>query len=67
MDLANPEMTVSIEIREDLNTYIYSEIIKYSSFAQEHMFDFQHKEVGELRRAASLIVEALKDTRDIWR
>ena len=44
---------------------LYSEIIKYSSFAQEHMFDFQHKEVGELRRAASLIVEALKDTRDI--
>ena len=44
---------------------IFYEIIKYSSFAQEHMFDFQHKEVGELRRAASLIVEALKDTRDI--
>ena len=28
VDLANPEMTVSIEIREDLNTYIYNEIIK---------------------------------------
>ena len=28
VDLVNPEMTVSIEIREDLNTYIYSEIIK---------------------------------------
>ncbi|QEZ89299.1 sodium:phosphate symporter [Aliarcobacter cibarius] len=44
---------------------LYSEIIHYSSFAQEHMFDFQHKEVGELKRAASLIVEVLKDTRDI--
>lgn len=44
---------------------LYSDIIEYSSFAQEHMFDFQHKEVGELRRAASLIVEVLKDTRDI--
>lgn len=44
---------------------LYSDIIQYSSFAQEHMFDFQHKEVGELRRAASLIVEVLKDTRDI--
>ena len=29
------------------------------------MFDFQQKEAGELKRAASLIVEVLKDTRDI--
>lgn len=44
---------------------LYSEIIKYTSFAQENMFDFQHKEVGELKRSASLIIEVLKDTRDI--
>lgn len=44
---------------------LYSEIIKYSSLAQTNMFDFQQKEAGELKRAASLIVEVLKDTRDI--
>lgn len=44
---------------------LYSEIVKFSSFAQENMFDFQHKEVGELKRAAAIIVEVLKDTRDI--
>ena len=44
---------------------LYSEIIKYSSFAQENMLDFQHKEMGDLKRSASLIVEVLKDTRDI--
>ncbi|WP_198304518.1 Na/Pi cotransporter family protein [Arcobacter vandammei] len=44
---------------------LYSDIIKFSSFAQENMFDFQHKEAGELKRAAALIVEVLKDTRDI--
>lgn len=44
---------------------LYSEIIQYSSFAQENMFDFQHTEMGELKRSASLIVEVLKDTRDI--
>ncbi|RBQ30015.1 Na/Pi cotransporter family protein [Aliarcobacter vitoriensis] len=44
---------------------LYSEIIQYSSFAQENMFEFQHTEIGELKRSASLIVEVLKDTRDI--
>ncbi|OCL96743.1 Na/Pi cotransporter family protein [Arcobacter porcinus] len=44
---------------------LYSSIIEYSSFAQEHMFDFQHVKAGEFKRAASLIVEILKDTRDI--
>ncbi|MFV7790442.1 Na/Pi cotransporter family protein [Aliarcobacter lanthieri] len=44
---------------------LYSEIIQYSSFAQENMFDFQHTEMGELKRSASLIVEVLKDIRDI--
>ncbi|MGJ0289514.1 Na/Pi symporter [Aliarcobacter cryaerophilus] len=44
---------------------LYSDIIKFSSFAQENMLDFQHKEVGELKRAAAIIVEVLKDTRDI--
>ena len=44
---------------------LYSEIIKYSSFAQENMLDFHHKEVGDLKGSASLIVEVLKDTRDI--
>jgi len=44
---------------------LYSEIIRYSSLAQENMFDFQHREIGELKRSAALIVEVLKDTRDI--
>ena len=44
---------------------LYSEIIKFSSFAQENMFDFQHKKVDELKRAAVLLVEVLRDTRDI--
>lgn len=44
---------------------LYSEIVKFSSFAQENMFDFQHKKVDELKRAAVLIVEVLRDTRDI--
>ena len=46
---------------------LYSEIIKFSSFAQENMFDFQHKKVDELKRAAVLLVEVLRDTRDIQR
>ena len=44
---------------------LYSEIIKFSSFAQENMFDFQHKKTDELKRAAVLLVEVLRDTRDI--
>lgn len=44
---------------------LYSEIIKYTSFAQENMLDFQHVEVGNLKRAAAIIIEVLKDTRDI--
>ncbi|QNM87329.1 Na/Pi symporter [Arcobacter cryaerophilus gv. pseudocryaerophilus] len=44
---------------------LYSEIVKFSSFAQENMFDFQHKKVDELKRAAVLLVEVLRDTRDI--
>ena len=46
---------------------LYSEIIKFSSFAQENMFDFQHKKTDELKRAAVLLVEVLRDTRDIQR
>ncbi|MGJ0344319.1 Na/Pi symporter [Aliarcobacter cryaerophilus] len=46
---------------------LYSEIVKFSSFAQENMFDFQHKKVDELKRAAVLLVEVLRDTRDIQR
>ena len=46
---------------------LYSEIIKFSSFAQENMFDFQHKKIDELKRAAVLLVEVLRDTRDIQR
>ena len=46
---------------------LYSEIIKFSSFAQEDMFDFQHKKTDELKRAAVLLVEVLRDTRDIQR
>lgn len=45
--------------------HLYSEIIKFSSFAQEHMFDFQHKEAGEIKRSAALLIEVLKDIRDI--
>ncbi|MDX9813751.1 MAG: Na/Pi symporter [Sulfurimonas sp.] len=44
---------------------LYSEIIKYTTFAQENMFDFQQEEAGELKRSAALLVEVLKDTRDI--
>jgi phosphate:Na+ symporter len=44
---------------------IYSEIIKYSSFAQENMTSFQQREVADIKRSAKLIVEVLKDTRDI--
>lgn len=44
---------------------LYSEIIRYTTFAQENMFEFQHKEAGELKRCASLLIEILKDTRDI--
>lgn len=44
---------------------IYSEIIKYSSFAQENMTSSQQREVADIKRCAKLIVEVLKDTRDI--
>lgn len=44
---------------------LYSEIIKYSSFAQENMTSSQHVEAGDLKRSAKIIVEVLKDTRDI--
>ncbi|MDN5106703.1 Na/Pi symporter [Aliarcobacter butzleri] len=44
---------------------LYSEIIEYSSFAQENMLDFHHTEIGDLKRSAALIIEVLKDTRDI--
>ena len=52
--------------QKDLKS-LYSEIIKFSSFAQENMFDFQHKKTDELKRAAVLLVEVLRDTRDIQR
>lgn len=44
---------------------LYGEIIKYSSFAQEHMTSSQQKLAGNFKRSAKLIVEVLKDTRDI--
>ena len=44
---------------------IYSEIIKYSSFAQENMTSFQQREVADIKKSAKLIIEVLKDTRDI--
>jgi phosphate:Na+ symporter len=44
---------------------IYSEIIKYASFAQENMTSSQQQEVANIKRSAKLIVEVLKDTRDI--
>lgn len=53
------------EIYEKNLKNLYSEIVHYTSFAQESMFDFQQKEVGELKHAARLIVEVLKDMRGI--
>jgi len=53
------------EIYQSNLKILYSEIIKYSSFAQEHMSSLQQQKVGELKRSAKLIVEVLKDTRDI--
>jgi len=53
------------EIYQSNLKILYSEIIKYASFAQEHMSSFQQQEVGDLKRSAKLIVEVLKDTRDI--
>ena len=44
---------------------IYSEIIKYASFAQENMTSIQQQEVADIKKSAKLIVEVLKDTRDI--
>ena len=53
------------EIYQSNLKILYSEIIKYSSFAQEHMTSSQQHEVGDLKRSAKLIVDVLKDTRDI--
>jgi len=53
------------EIYQSNLKILYSEIIKYSSFAQENMTSSQQQEVGDLKRSAKLIVEVLKDTRDI--
>lgn len=50
----------------DLKT-LYSEIIKYASFAQEHMNSEQQEHAGELKRVARIVIEVLKDTRDIQR
>lgn len=61
-----PKIDTNIDeiYQNDLKT-LYSEIIKYSSFAQEHMNSTQQSYAGDLKRAAKLIVEVLKDTRDI--
>lgn len=53
------------EIYEKNLKSLYSEIVQYTSFAQENMFEFQHKEAGEYKRAARLIIEVLKDIRGI--
>ncbi|MDD3443494.1 MAG: Na/Pi symporter [Sulfurimonas denitrificans] len=53
------------EIYQSNLKILYSEIIKYSSFAQEYMTSSQHVEAGDLKRSAKIIVEVLKDTRDI--
>ncbi|MCK9490616.1 MAG: Na/Pi symporter [Sulfurimonas sp.] len=53
------------EIYQSNLKILYSEIIKYSSFAQENMTSSQQQKIGELKRSAKLIVEVLKDTRDI--
>lgn len=61
-----PKIDTNIDeiYQNDLKT-LYSEIIKYSSFAQEHMNSTQQSYAGDLKRAAKLLVEVLKDTRDI--
>lgn len=53
------------EIYQNNLKILYSEIIRYSSFAQENMSSAQQQQVGDLKRSAKLIVEVLKDTRDI--
>ncbi|WP_031348027.1 Na/Pi cotransporter family protein [Sulfurimonas hongkongensis] len=53
------------EIYQSNLKILYSEIIKYSSFAQENMTSSQQQKVGDLKRSAKLIVEVLKDTRDV--
>ena len=53
------------EIYQSNLKILYSEIIQYSSFAQENMTSSQQQEVGNLKRGAKIIVEVLKDTRDI--
>lgn len=53
------------EIYQSNLKILYSEIIKYSSFAQENMTSSQQQEVHDLKRSAKIIVEVLKDTRDV--
>ena len=53
------------EIYQSNLKILYSEIIKYSSFAQENMTSPEQQKVHDLKRSAKIIVEVLKDTRDI--
>lgn len=53
------------EIYEKNLKNLYSEIVRYTSFAQENMFDFQHKKADNYKQAARLIIESLKDIRGI--
>lgn len=56
------------EIYQNNLKSLYSEIIRYSTFAQEHMTSsFQLKKVGDFKRCSKLIIEVLKDIRDIQR
>ncbi|RXK00956.1 sodium:pantothenate symporter [Arcobacter sp. CECT 8986] len=55
------------EIYQDNLKALYSEIIRYSSFAQEHMTSPQLKRVGDFKRCSKQIIEVLKDIRDIQR
>ncbi|RXJ86708.1 Na/Pi cotransporter family protein [Arcobacter sp. CECT 8985] len=55
------------EIYQENLKVLYSEIIKYSSFAQENMTSSQLKVVGNYKRSAKEIIDILKSTRDIQR
>ncbi|RXJ97260.1 sodium:pantothenate symporter [Malaciobacter molluscorum] len=56
------------EIYQNNLKSLYSEIIRYSTFTQEHMTSsFQLKKVGDFKRCSKLIIEVLKDIRDIQR
>ncbi|AXX87254.1 sodium:phosphate symporter [Malaciobacter marinus] len=65
MDEIRKSNTNIDEIYQTNLKLLYSEIIQYSSFAQEHMTSSQHKVASNFKKSATLIIEVLKDTRDV--